>query len=269
MPKNEAETRYELIDPILRDKGYRIPYVRLETPAPVEPIGPKGRRRKGPGKTDYLLCVEVPNGPKPLSVAILEAKKEDEDPLKGMEQAKGYSDCERFDAKYIFSTNGHRYAEFNKLTGEQKGPIPFADFPDQKHLTDRYHRDTGINLEEPSSRLLFEPDSAAYTCHYYQDAAIRAAFEKILQCESKGETARILLSLATGSGKTIIAANLLWRLHEAERLPMPASLKPKKARTPPRTLASTSLLIRRSGWMTTTTTSPAFSAKITARMPSV
>jgi type I restriction enzyme R subunit len=194
----------------------------LETPAPVEPIGPKGRRRKGPGKTDYLLCVEVPNGPKPLSVAILEAKKEDEDPLKGMEQAKGYSDCERFDAKYIFSTNGHRYAEFNKLTGEQKGPIPFADFPDQKHLTDRYHRDTGINLEEPSSRLLFEPDSAAYTCHYYQDAAIRAAFEKILQCESKGETARILLSLATGSGKTIIAANLLWRLHEAERLPKPA-----------------------------------------------
>jgi type I restriction enzyme R subunit len=71
MAKNEAETRYELIDPILRDKGYRIPYVRLETPAPVEPTGPKGRRRPGPGKTDYLLCVEVPNGIQPLPVAIL------------------------------------------------------------------------------------------------------------------------------------------------------------------------------------------------------
>jgi len=47
MPKNEAETRYEMIDPVLRDKGYRLPYVRLETPAPVEPIGPKGRRRLG------------------------------------------------------------------------------------------------------------------------------------------------------------------------------------------------------------------------------
>src|SRR5215831_5465539 len=120
----QAETRYELIDPVLRDKGYRVPYIRLETPAPVEPTGPKGRRRKGPGKIDYLLCVEVPKGHKPLPIAILEAKSEGEDPLKGMQQAKGYAECERFDAKYIFSTNGHRYAKFNKFTLEQTGPFP-------------------------------------------------------------------------------------------------------------------------------------------------
>src|SRR5215510_4414623 len=107
MSKNEAETRYELIDPALREKGYRVPYIKLETPAPVEPVGPKGRRRKGPGKTDYLLCVDIPNALKPLPIAILEAKKETEDPLKGMQQAKQYSDCERFEAKYVFSTNGH------------------------------------------------------------------------------------------------------------------------------------------------------------------
>jgi type I restriction enzyme R subunit len=89
MSKNEAETRYELIDPVLRDKRYRVPYIRLETPAPVEPIGPKGRRRKGPGKIYYLLCVEIPHGPKPLPVAILAAKRGSEDPLKGMQQAKG------------------------------------------------------------------------------------------------------------------------------------------------------------------------------------
>jgi type I restriction enzyme R subunit len=223
MSKNEAETRFELIDPVLREKGYRIPYIKLETPAPVEPIGPKGRRRNGPGKTDYLLCVEIPGGPKPLPVAILEAKKENEDPLKGMQQAKGYSECERFDAKYIFSTNGHRYAKFNKFTGKQTGPFPFADFPDHKCLTDCYHDHTGIKLDDPSALLLFEPDSPAYPeSRYYQDAAIRTAFEKILQCDAKGVAARILLSLATGSGKTIIAANLLWRLHEAERLPKPA-----------------------------------------------
>lgn len=223
MPLNEAETRYELIDPFLREKGYRVPYITLETRAPVEPIGHKGRRRAGAGRTDYLLCVETPAGPMPLPVAILEAKKEDEDPLKGMQQAKGYSDCDRFDAKYIFSTNGHRYAKFNKFTGEQTGPFPFADFPDHKRLTDCYHRHTGINLEAPSASLLFQPDSPAYPeARYYQDAAIRAAFEKILQSDAKGEAARILLSLATGSGKTIIAANLLWRLHEAERLPKPA-----------------------------------------------
>ena len=71
--------------------------------------------------------------------------------------------------------------------------------------------------------MLFMPDSAAFNKpRYYQDAAIRAAFEKILLCESAGESARVLLSLATGAGKTVIAANLLWRLHEAGRLVKPA-----------------------------------------------
>ncbi|WP_395753780.1 DEAD/DEAH box helicase family protein [Prosthecobacter sp.] len=223
MPLNEAETRYELIDPVLREKGYRRPYIKLETKAPVEPVGFKGRRRPGQGRTDYLLCVEVPDGKAPLPVGILEAKSEDKDPLQGMQQAKGYAECERFDAKYIFSTNGHLYAKFNKFTGLQTGPFPLADFPDLKRLTDCYHEHTGIKLDAPSSALLFQPDSPAYPeSRYYQDAAIRAAFEKILQCEAKGEAPRVLLSLATGAGKTIIAANLLWRLHEAGRLPKPA-----------------------------------------------
>jgi type I restriction enzyme, R subunit len=223
MNKNEAETRYELIDPVLRDKGYRIPYIKLETPAPVEPIGPKGRRRKGPGKTDYLLCIEVPNEQKPLPIAILEAKKESEDPLKGMQQAKRYSDCERFDAKYVFSTNGHLYAKYSKFTGLQTGPFPFGDFPDHAKLTSCFAEHTGIKVTEPQALMLFMADSPAYPeTRYYQDAAIRASFEKIIRCEQTGDPARVLLSLATGAGKTVIAANLLWRLHEAECLPRPA-----------------------------------------------
>jgi type I restriction enzyme R subunit len=179
MNRNEAETRYDLIDPILRGKGYRVPYIKLETPAPVEPIGPKGRRRKGPGKIDYLLCVETANGPTPLPIAILEAKKEGEDPLKGMQQGKGYSDCERFDAKYVFSTNGHRYAKYNKFTGEQTGPLPFCDFPDQAKLTTCYAKHMGINVTESEAAILFQPDSPAYPeFRYFQDAAIRAAFER-------------------------------------------------------------------------------------------
>lgn len=115
MSYNEAETKYNLIDPVLREKGYVNLLIRLETPAPVEPIGNKGRRRRGSGRTDYLLCVQVGNMPKPLPVAVLEAKKEDEDPLKGMQQAKGYSDCDRFDVKYVFASNGHRYGEFEVI----------------------------------------------------------------------------------------------------------------------------------------------------------
>jgi type I restriction enzyme R subunit len=57
---NEAETRFYLIGPVLRAKGYyNHQRLKLETPAPVEPTGHKGRRRTGSGRTYYLLCVRV------------------------------------------------------------------------------------------------------------------------------------------------------------------------------------------------------------------
>ncbi len=68
MSYNEAETRYYLIDPILRKKGYDDHQrLKLETPAPVEPTGAKGRRRRRKGRTDYLLCVKVGTMPKSIN----------------------------------------------------------------------------------------------------------------------------------------------------------------------------------------------------------
>ena len=224
MSYNEQETRFYLIDPVLRDKGYNDhQWLKMETPAPVEPTGPKGRRRKGPGRVDYLLCVQVGEMPKPLPVSVLEAKKENEDPLKGMQQAKGYADCRRFEVKYVFSTNGHLYGEFDFFTNLQGGPFSFANFPPHPELTARYAKDTGIDITRPESAMLFQADSPAWSLtRYYQDAAIRAAFEKIILCRQQAEPARVLLTLATGSGKTIIATNLLWRLGQAGQLPKPA-----------------------------------------------
>ncbi|MBY7693547.1 DEAD/DEAH box helicase family protein [Vibrio parahaemolyticus] len=227
MSMNEADTRYHLIDPVLRDKGYvnkdRITLETILTPAPVEPSGSKGRRRKGPGRTDYLLCVKVDPMPKALPVAVLEAKRESEDPLKGMQQAKGYADCERFDVKYVFSTNGHRYGEFDCTTSLQNGPFPFTNFPPHADLTARYAKDVGINISQPAAAMLFQADSPAWSqSRYYQDAAIRAAFEKILLEQQAGNPPRVLLTLATGAGKTIIATNLLWRMSQAGQLPKPA-----------------------------------------------
>lgn len=224
MNYNEQETRFFHIDPVLRRKGYNDHlWLKLETPAPVEPSGPKGRRRRGPGRTDYLLCVQVGDMPKPLPVGVLEAKKETEDPLKGMQQAKGYADCQRFEVKYIFATNGHLYGEFDLFTSLQKGPFPFTDFPAHPDLTARYAKDTGIDVTRPEAAILFQADSPAWSqTRYYQDAAIRAAFEKIIHNHQQGEPARVLLALATGSGKTIIATNLLWRLGQAGQLPKPA-----------------------------------------------
>ena len=224
MSYNEQETRYFLIDPVLRTKGYDdYQWLRLETPAPVEPTGPKGRRRRGSGRTDYLLCVQVGAMPKPLPVAVLEAKKESEDPLKGMQQAKGYSDCKRFGVKYVFATNGHLYGEYDLTTKLQGGTWPFADFQHHSDLTARYAKDTGIDVAKPEAAILFQQDSPAWSkTRYYQDAAIRAAFEKIIQCRQRGEASRVLLSMATGAGKTVIATNLLWRLSQAGQLPKPA-----------------------------------------------
>ncbi len=225
MSYNEAETRYYLIDPVLRDKGYDDhSKLKLESPAPVEAIGHKGRRRAGGGRTDYLLCVQAGGMPKPLPVGVLEAKKQSEDPLKGMQQAKGYSECNRFSVQYVFATNGHLYGEYDKTSGLQAGPHSLKEhFPSHDDLTVRYAKDTGIDLGKPESALLFMADSPAYPkARYYQDAAIRACFEKILHCEQQQQPSRVLLALATGAGKTVIAANLLWRLHQAQRLPKPA-----------------------------------------------
>lgn len=224
MAFNEEETRFHLIDPVLRKKGYDDPQrIPLETPAPVEPTGPKGRRSKRGGRTDYLLCVQVGDMPKPLPVAVLEAKRESEDPLKGMEQAKGYADCKRFDVQYVFASNGHLYGEYDKPSGIQTGPHPLEDFPPHPDLCTRYAQDKGIDLSSPDAALLFQADSPAWSAsRYYQDAAIRAAFEKIILERQAGMAARVLLTLATGAGKTIIATNLLWRMAQAGLLPKPA-----------------------------------------------
>lgn len=224
MAFNEEETRFHLIDPVLRRKGYADPQrIRLETPAPVEPTGPKGRRRMGRGRTDYLLCVQVGDMPKPLPVAVLEAKREDADPLSGMQQAKGYADCTRFDVQYVFASNGHLYGDFDKPSGIQTGPHPLEDFPPHADLCARYAKDKGFDLASNDAALLFQADSPAWSyTRYYQDAAIRAAFEKIILERQAGRPPRVLLTLATGAGKTIIATNLLWRMAQAGLLPKPA-----------------------------------------------
>ncbi len=224
MSMNEEETRFHLIDPVLRAKGYdEHRWLKCETPAPVEPTGHRGSRRRGAGRTDYLLCIQPAGQPSPLPIAVLEAKAETADPLKGMQQARGYAQCKRFKLGYVFSSNGHRYGEFDLGQQRPAGPFAMDRFPSRDELTQRYERDTGIDLATAQAAMLFQPDSPAYNRpRYYQDAAIRAAFEKVLRCQQAGEQARVLLSLATGAGKTVIAANLLWRLHEAGQLVKPA-----------------------------------------------
>src|SRR6202042_2797756 len=106
------------------------------------------------------------------------------------------ADCTRFHVQYVFATNGHRYGEFDKTAQLPDGPFPFPDFPSHADLTARYANDTGVDITRPEASMLFMADSLAYPkSRYYQDAAIRAAFEKILRCEQGNTPARVPLSL--------------------------------------------------------------------------
>lgn len=221
MSMNEADTRYHLIDPVLREKGYvsrnQITLETILTPAPVEPSGAKGRRRKGPGRTDYLLCVQVGAMPKPLPVAVLEAKKESEDPLKGMQQAKGYADCERFDVKYVFATNGHRYGEFDCVTSLQGGPFPFADFPPHPDLTARYAKDAGIDLTQPEAALLFQADSRAWALSRYYQTAVTEATTARPWPRSAGKPSSLTRRAASSSAVAMAATRRFRSMNTAAK----------------------------------------------------
>ncbi|WP_449422576.1 hypothetical protein [Rhodanobacter lindaniclasticus] len=104
--------------------------------------------------------------------------------------------------QYVFASNGHLYGDYDKPSGLQTGPHPLGDFPLHAELCARYTRDKGLNLAAPEAAVLFQADSPAWNrSRYYQDAAIRAAFEKILAERAAGHAPRVLLSLATGAGR--------------------------------------------------------------------
>jgi len=88
MPLNEADTRAKLIDPLLHQKGWTEDLIsREETEPGIEIIDGKPQRREK-GRIDYLLRIRVNANTQPISVALIEAKKEDELPTKGLDQAK-------------------------------------------------------------------------------------------------------------------------------------------------------------------------------------
>jgi type I restriction enzyme R subunit len=219
MPYNEADTRAKLIDPAIHKRGWTEDLIRREeTAGAIEILGGKGRRRAR-GRVDYTLRIKVNPETQPVAVALIEAKKEDLPPGHGLDQAKGYAACKRLNVPFVFSSNGHLFVEFNRLTGLTSAPMPLAAFPTPAELRARYEEAMGFRLDAAPARPLLQPYAGGEaTRRYYQDAAIRAVLEKIARCELRGEPQRALLSLATGAGKTFIAVNLLQRIAGAGRL---------------------------------------------------
>jgi len=219
MSLNEADTRAKLIDPAIHKRGWTEDLIRREeTAGTVEIINGKPRRRSR-GKIDYVLRVKVNVDTQPVALALIEAKQESLPAGYGLDQAKGYAECRRLHVRFVFSSNGHQYVEFDCFTGLTSAPKPIAEFPAPAELRTRYEQGMGFTLESPAARPLLQPyPGGEGTRRYYQDAAIRAVMEKIAFCEVAGDPRRALLAMATGCGKTFIAVNLLKRMSDAGQM---------------------------------------------------
>lgn len=216
---SESDTRAKLIDPGLHSRGWTEDLIRREETAGAIQIIDGKPRKRAKGRVDYVLRVKVNAETQPVAVALIEAKAEHLPPAHGLEQAKLYGSAKRMNVPFVFSSNGHLFVEYDRSTGLTSDPQPLAEFPSPADLRARYEAAMGFSLDDPAARpLLMRYSGGEATRRYYQDAAIRAALEKIARCEKAGQPKRALLSLATGSGKTFIAVQLLKRIADAGQL---------------------------------------------------
>lgn len=214
MGLGEADTRAKLIDPALHARGWTEDLIRREETAGAIEVVDGRPRRRARGRVDYVLRVRVNAASQAVAVALIEAKAEDLPPTHGVEQAKAYAACRRLNVPLAYSSNGHLFIEWDRVSGLTTAARPLTEFPSPAELRSRYEKTLGLNLESPLARpLLMRYPGGEGARRYYQDAAIRAVLEKL----ARGEK-RALLSLATGAGKTYIAVQLLRKIADAGQL---------------------------------------------------
>jgi type I restriction enzyme R subunit len=196
---NEAETRAELIDPALRAAGWGVVIdsrVRRETICPGRIEG-AGRRGK-PEIADYVLTFRN------HKLAVIEAKARDKGDTEGVGQAKAYA--EKLQARFAFSTNGRRIYRIDMETG-QEGYV--ERFPTPDELWAEVFR-TPNEWRDRFAAVPFEERGGTWQTRYYQHNAIENGLEAIAAGKQ-----RILLTLATGTGKTAIAFQIAWTLFQS------------------------------------------------------
>lgn len=202
---NEADTCRVFVTPALQAAGWGDPLWRIAeqhyfTDGQIILVGDGHRRQKGK-KADYILRYQ-----ESFPIAVVEAKDEDHDPGAGLQQAKDYALI--LGLFFAYSTNGHGIEEWDFTTNTQR---TLAAFPSPEELWDRlcaFKALDAARLRNP----LFTPycTRGGKTPRYYQEVAINNTIEAILQGRN-----RILINLATGTGKTVIAFQLAWKLWQS------------------------------------------------------
>jgi len=202
------------ITPAIKGAGWDpMTQIRREvtlTPGPVIVRGNLSSRNKKKKKfADYVLQWE-----KGVPVAVVEAKDNNHTVSHGMQQALGYANI--LEVPSAFSSNGDAFASHNKAaipSAEIETEFPLDSFPSPKQLWERYKLFRGItDQEEP---LVVEPyydDGSGKEPRYYQTEAINRVVESV----AKGNK-RLLLVMATGTGKTYTTFQIIWRLWKAKK----------------------------------------------------
>ena len=209
---NEAETRAELIDPQLRDSGWGIvdgSKVLRERHITAGKIQTGGRGK--PLITDYILVH------KNRQLAVIEAKSDEYGVGEGVGQAKNYA--QKLSLNYAYAANGREIYQVEMHTGAE-GLI--QKFPTPEELWNRTFTQPN-EWETKFNPVPFEDISGTKPPRYYQEIAVNNALEAV--AENKD---RILLTLATGTGKTTIAFHIVWKLYQTRwNLRRDASRRPR------------------------------------------
>ncbi len=204
----EETTKLRLITPAIEGAGWDLDNISCEdyffTDGRILIDNQSGKRQGQGKKTDYQLC--YPNANEPL--AIVEAKDYQKPVGLGIQQAIEYADILNVD--FAYSSNGHAFLEHDMTTGMER-EIPLDNFPSPEELWQRHCKAHGLSEKEAEeSQTPYHYEFGSITPRYYQRIAINRVFEAI----SKGQN-RILLVMATGTGKTYTAFQIVWRLRQA------------------------------------------------------
>ena len=210
---NEAETRAEHIDPALKAAGWGVvegSRILREYPITLGRIEGLGRRSK-PLIADYVLVYRN------RKLAVVEAKAWDEELTEGVGQAKNYAD--KLAIRFTYATNGQGLYGIDMETGRE-GEVPQYPSPDE--LWNRTFA-TQNDWRDRFAAVPFEDKGGSHPSRYYQDIAV----ERVMQAITE-ERPRILLTLATGTGKTFIAFQIAWKLfHSRWNLSREPSRRPR------------------------------------------
>ena len=210
---NEAETRAEHIDPALRAAGWGVDdgsRVLREFQITQGRLEGHGRRTRA-DIADYVLVHRN------TKLAVIEAKKWEAAVTEGVGQAKSYA--EKLSIRFTYATNGQGIYGIDMTTGVEgavaRYPTPAElwnlTFAQQNEWRDRF------------AVVPYEDKGGAWAARYYQDIAV----ERVLEAVAANKD-RILLTLATGTGKTAIAFQIAWKLHQSRwSLPRDASRRPR------------------------------------------